>query len=33
VNIGGFSDHVFEVLSSFVTGGAGKWVDIIEEAK
>ena len=33
LNIGGFSDQVFEVLSSFAGGsfGAGHWVRAIEE--
>jgi 60 kDa SS-A/Ro ribonucleoprotein len=35
LNIGGFSDVVFEVLAAFATGGldARHWVDVIEQVK
>ncbi len=30
LNVGGFSDNVFEVVSAFVSGGKDHWVDVIE---
>ena len=33
LNIGGFSDHVFEVVAAFAEGGLGAdhWVGVIEQ--
>jgi len=35
LNVGGFSDVVFELLATFATGGvdAAHWVDVIEGVK
>lgn len=30
LNVGGFSDSVFEVIAAFVSGGKDHWVDVIE---
>ncbi|MBI5549207.1 MAG: RNA-binding protein [Deltaproteobacteria bacterium] len=35
LNVGGFSDHVFELVATFATGGldAAHWVEVIEKVK
>jgi 60 kDa SS-A/Ro ribonucleoprotein len=30
LNVGGFSDRVFDVMSAFVTGTSASWVEVIE---
>jgi len=30
LNVGGFSDRVFDVMSAFVSGKSGSWLDVIE---